>query len=341
MSKNNSNKNQGGGASADKNAIETEGETVESTTSPTPDSPETSTSTALATPGGPSTPGEALTLAYENKVNSLFSELEELSRTAPDEFSDRLAEVMAYMVARVEGMAGNQQVPIPYVSIRQGMTKEESLPDDNIKLGELYSAQERIGPELKIIPLYMHFERVKFSQGSDRPDCSSSDGETGFKYGNCKVCPHSQRDEASDTRSACSFGYSYSAVSQDFTQLYQIKFMKTNAAAGKKLRSLSAQPTGIFSKTFKLSTKKEKNDKGEYYTFAVAPGGERVKGVEYQAARLLSKYFEARHAYNLTRQAQRDGAGGGGALNAGMPANGAAHTEADASAPPDFENDAL
>jgi hypothetical protein len=335
MSKNNNNNNSK--SSNDKPPIEASGETVESTTSPAP--AETPTSTAITTHTAPSTPGEALSLAYEGKVSDVYSELEKVARDNP-EFGERLADVMAYMVARVEGMAGNQQVPIPYVNIRQGMTKEESLPEDNIKLGELYTAQERLGGTLEIIPLYMHFERVKFVQGSDRPDCSSSDGETGFKYGNCKTCPHSQRDEASDTRSACSFGYNYSAVSKDFTQLFQIKFMKTNAAAGKKLRSLSAQPTGIFSKTFKVSTAKQKNDKGEYYTFAVAPGGERVQGAQYQAARLLSKYFEARHAYNLTRQSQRDG-GGGGSLSAGMPGVGGTHTAADASAPPDFENDAL
>lgn len=317
--------------------IDVEGSTVSSSASSEKAAPAAATeSSALALPEASQ---DGLEVAYGNKVDTLYGRLEEIADANP-EFAENLSEVMAYLVARVEGMAGNQQVPIPYVNVRQGMTKEASLPSENIKQGELYTSSDRIGPELRFIPLYMHHKRVKFNQSGDRPDCSSNDAVTGFKYGNCATCPHAQRDEAANIRAACSFGYAFAVVDTEFTQLYYVDFMKTSSGTGKKLRGLSAKPTGIFSRSFRLYTTKEKNEKGEYYVLAVAPTGDKVTGPQYDAARILSAFFEARHGYTVARQLE--GGDKGGSLNAAAGASGgAAHTEADGDAAPDFSGAGL
>lgn len=311
--------------------IDVEGENLSSVTTPTVDAP---ASTALAT-----TPkGDERTLLYEGKLSEFYDKLFDIAAANP-ELSDNLTESMAYLVARVEGMEGNRQVPIPYINMRQGLTKEAKLPSENVKQGDLYTDLERIGPEVKLILLHAHNKRVKFTQGSDRPDCSSNDAVTGFKYGSCEACPYRARDEAAGIRAACSFGYAFAAVSTDFKQLYQIDFMKTSSGAGKKLLKLASHPQGIFSRSFKIYTSKEKNDKGEYWVFAVSPTGDKVTGAEYEAARILSQFFTARYAYMQSRPSNEDRAGG--PLNATASASGAAHTEADADAAPDFSGAGL
>lgn len=310
--------------------IDVEGTTVASTTTPIVDAP---ASTALAT----APKGDDRTLLYEGKLSEFYEKLESIALANP-ELGENLAESMAYLVARVEGMEGNRQVPIPYINMRQGLTKEAKLPSDNVKQGDLFTDLERIGPEVKLILLHAHNKRVKFSQGSDRPDCSSNDAVTGFKYGSCEVCPHRARDEAAGIRAACSFGYAFAAVSTDFKQLYMIDFMKTSSGAGKKLLKLASHPQGIFSRSFRIYTSKEKNEKGEYWVLAVAPTGDKVTGAEYEAARILSQFFTARYAFMQSRPNEERS---GGPLNATASASGAAHTEADGDAAPDFSGAGL
>ncbi len=312
--------------------IDVESTTVASTTSPIVDAP-ASTALAKATPAG----GDR-TVVYEGQLSEFYEKLESIALANP-ELGENLAESMAYLVARVEGMEGNRQVPIPYINMRQGLTKEAKLPSDNVKQGDLFTDLERIGPDVKLILLHAHNKRVKFAQGSDRPDCSSNDAVTGFKYGSCEQCPHRARDEAAGIRAACSFGYAFAAVSTDFKQLYQIDFMKTSSGAGKKLLKLASHPQGIFSRSFRIYTSKEKNDKGEYWVLAVAPTGDKVTGAEYDAARILSQFFTARYAFMQSRPSGEERAGA--ALNATASASGAAHAETNADAAPDFSGAGL
>lgn len=312
--------------------IDVPSETLSETRTETPSA---ALAAPAATPPAPATELDALALAYENNVTSLSEQLEKIAVANP-EFGQRLAEVIAYTVARVDGVVGNQQIPIPYIGMRQATTKEDSLPDPDTRIGELYSKQGRLGPKQELIPLLTHRKRVKFSQGSTRPDCSSLDGETGTKYGACKSCPHSQRDESSDTRSACSAGHAFAFVSADFTQLYQVDFMKTNASVGKRLKDLAMRPTGLYSAVFELSTKKEKNKRDEeYHVFSVKAAGRKVEGPEYEAARLLSRYFDMRHKFSVARQGlyeKEDGPIPVGAIGGG---------ETSADAGPDFSAGAL
>lgn len=277
-------------------------------------------SAALATAPAAATalaPGRFDAGPYEARIAAAGEALKTIAAENP-ELREKLEELALYAVARVEGIAGDRGVQIPNVSVRQQMTKSESLPGD-VKVGELYTKQKVIGPELVFVPLYAHFKRVRFVQGQDRPECYSDDGVIGSKWGVCARCAHGRYVEGE--RAGCSSGYAFSVVSDDFTNLYQIDFIKTSSKTGKRLMNLASSPHGIFKYSFRLSTEKVKNAKGEFYELRVGPAGGEMKGPNYHAARALSKFFEARFEMGVERRRAGGGApvanNAGGVLTAG------------------------
>ena len=229
--------------------------------------------------------------AIELRIEATGDRLRQIAEEFPD-LQEKLEDLAMYAVARVEGVAEGRGVVIPNIQVRQQMTKSESLPGD-VKVGELYTKQMPVGSKLNFIPLFIHNKRVKFTPGADRPECFSNDGVTGSKWGTCATCPHA-RFEAGQSAS-CSSGRSVAAVDSNFEHLYMIDFIKTSARTGKKLLALASGPHGVFKNVFELFTEKEKNTKGEFYVLRVNATGKSLRGGEYQAARALCHFFEARH----------------------------------------------
>lgn len=282
--------------------------------------------TALA----PSRPGFDAS-SFEERIAEAGGKLRQLALDNPD-LKDNLEELAMYAVARVEGIEGNRGVMIPNISVRQQMTKSESLPGD-VKVGELYTKQEPLGPSVTFIPLFTHFKRVKFVQGQERPECFSDDGVLGSKWGECARCPHGKYVEGE--RTACSSGYSFAVVTEDLSRLYQVDFIKTSSKTGKRLMNLASSPHGIFKHAFTLFTEKEKNSKGEFYVLRVNATGRKTEGPRYEAARALFQFFKARFDLQVERRrAGGDKTAGGGMIN-GNP-GGSLPSGEGGNADPDF-----
>lgn len=266
----------------------------------------------------------ATSASFDDRIAAAGAKLTELANQHP-EYTDRLIDLSMYVAARIEGIVGDRGVPIPNLLVRQAMTKEENVPE-GVKVGGFYTkGGDDMGNELNIIALLGHFKRVKFVQGQDRPECSSDDGVTGSKYGDCKTCAYQKYEEGA--RAACSSGYTFTAVTEDFTKLYQIDFTKTSSKFGRKLMQL-AVPPALFATVFTIYTDKETNTKGTFYVTKVKPTGKKVTAnpVEYEIARTVSQFATARFEKMVeNRRAGRALSGGSspaGAIGAGASSNG-------------------
>ncbi len=243
----------------------------------------------------------------EERIEHASGRLAELA-VGNDELQG-LEEVAMYFGGGVEGAEDIHGASIPNVRLRQKMTKSESLPGE-VKEGNLYTQVEALGPELNVIPLHASYQRVRFVQGENRPECSSLDGVTGFRYGPCKTCVHNTMEPG--VQPGCSGGWAFGVVSEDFTRIMKIHFTKTSSKAGQRLKTLAVRPPAIFQAAFRIYSEKETNKKGEFYKFAVDPTGRKVTGDRLEAARALSQLFKAEHELAMGRSAARGTQSGGG-----------------------------
>jgi len=257
---------------------------------------------------------KAEALSYDDRIGAANDRLSELAAQNP-EYSDRILDLQGYVASKIEGIVGDRGVPIPNLLVRQAMTKEENLPSSDIKVGGFYTkAGENLGTEVTVIALLGHFKRVKFNPGQDRPDCTSDDGVTGSRYGDCKTCPYAKYEEGA--RAACSSGYSYIAVTENFEKLFQIDFTKTSSKYGRKLQQMAVAPA-LFATAFVIYTDKETNAKGTFYVTKVKPTGKKVTGPEFEIARALAAFAMARFERNVSARKAARNTTSGAALGAG------------------------
>lgn len=263
-------------------------------------------------------------MSYDDRITTAHDKLSELAERNP-EYADRIIDLQQYAASKIEGIVGDRSVPIPVLLVRQAMTKEENLPSSDIKVGSFYTkGGDAPGTSLTIIPLLAHFKRVKFTQGQDRPECTSDDGRTGSRYGDCKTCVYAKFEEGA--RAACSSGYSYIAVTENFEKLYQIDFTKTSSKYGRKLQQLAVAPA-LFAKAFEIYTDKETNSKGTFYVTKVKPTVKKITGFEFELARTLFQFAEARFERSAEARAQARLAAG--AQTAGAAGSGDAGSNED------------
>lgn len=238
----------------------------------------------------------AVVRSFDERVDDVASRLQQLAEAHP-EYADRITDLSMYVAAKIEGVASSRGVPVPNLLVRQAMTKEENAPE-SCKVGSFYTKSgDSIGTTIDVIPLYIHFKRVKFVQGNDRPECYSDDGVYGSKYGECKTCPYQKFEEG--VKAACSSGRTVTCVTPDFQKLYQIDFTKTSSKYGRKLEQL-AVPPALFSSVFTVYTDKETNKANQaFYVTKVKTTGRRVTGVEFDLARALYQFAEAKHQRSI------------------------------------------
>lgn len=239
--------------------------------------------------------------SYEERLARANMRIRTLVHDMP-EMADTIEELAA-LTAPVKGMEGTSGgISIPVINIRQGMTSSDKVPPGT-DMGEMYtSSGERLGKTLRFIPLLGHRKRVKFVTGVERPDCTSNDAKVGSKYGDCEVCPHGRYVEGQ--RTACSLGWGYIVATEDLQSIYRIDFMKTSANTGKKIPQLTRKPA-IYSVVLELATAQEKNDKGTYHVYKVAPTGVRVQNGAFQICDALHDLFQLQHHHYIERAIER------------------------------------
>lgn len=292
---------------------------TESATADTTEVVQGAPSTALvsgASHEGTLQPGVEDTRTPAEKMVSANKRLVVLAETAP-ELAAKLLKLAKVTNPHVKGIEGDQTAGIPSMMIRQKMTREDNYAD-SVKVGGFYTKQgDDWGNEMIVIPLRGTRKKVKFVKGEDRPECTSEDGITGNKHGDCATCPYGKYETGVKTQ--CSSGWNWTFVSEDFTKFFQVDFLKTSSSTGKRIGSLSAGLEAVYGRKLKLTSDKQTNEHGEFYVYKVAPTGIEVEGAEFQAADALTDFAMARaEAF----RARFGGSATGGTLGAGTAGAG-------------------
>ena len=162
--------------------------------------------------------------------------LEKLAELAKDLPASHKA-VAVHLVERMgEVIEGLSDKPMEWkpstLKLVQATTDRSKLPK-GATIGSLVLGEEIQTAPVKVIPLRAYTTRQYWNPDPAAATmiCSSPDGEVGFRYGNCKVCPHSKFDEEAK-RSACNKTLTVISVKEDLSNIFLTNFSKTNYASG-------------------------------------------------------------------------------------------------------------
>jgi len=223
-----------------------------------------------------------------------------------DEETKDLAKTEPMYPARVSGKDGKargfedvdvqRDIIMPRVAILQSTS--QMVIDGLGRLGELADSlsKENFGSEFTFIPIYHFPTRCKFDiekglvcQSRDGLTCTmNSDGKHDLGQ-QCINCEDAQWP--AEGGPDCSLVYNFPALNAVNLVAFPIaiSLMKTSSKAGKKLISLAFRSgEDMFSRKYKLYTKKETNDKGTYAVADVELVG-RASDEEYAVAK---KFYE-------------------------------------------------
>jgi len=224
----------------------------------------------------------------DNDIFQAAGRLEELAETIKDENRKELVLQLAQLTRPgIAGVEGQQRVTIPWVLVRQPSSSSPSIPED-VKIGELYSTDGRIGDRLVILPILSHVIRRKW--GVEKIECQSVDGQVGTQHGSCGACPYGRYVEGQ--RTECSKGTAIYGVTEDLTALYRIDFIKSSAKAGQNILRL-ARPPALWARSFSITTEKKAAQNKNYYELKTSLTGDRTPSDVMQVCDALHGFYKA------------------------------------------------
>jgi hypothetical protein len=162
-----------------------------------------------------------------------FEKLAELAKDLPASHKSDAVALVTRMGETIEGLSDKPMEWKPLtLKLVQATTDRSKLPK-GATIGSLILGESIVQTPLRIIPLRVYITRQNWNPDPSAATmvCSSPDAVTGFRFGACKVCPHSQFDEV-EKRSACNKTITVVAVTEDLTNIFFINFSKTNYANG-------------------------------------------------------------------------------------------------------------
>lgn len=162
-----------------------------------------------------------------------FEKLAELAKDLPTEHRENAKALVKKMGEVIEGLGDKPLEWRPStLKLVQATTDRSKLPK-GATIGSLVLGEHIVKTPLKVIPLRFYTTRQYWN-----PDplaasmvCSSPDGITGYRFGNCKACPHAKFDEV-EKRSDCNKTITVISVAEDLTGIFYTNFSKTNYANG-------------------------------------------------------------------------------------------------------------
>lgn len=206
------------------------------------------------------------------------------------------------------------KVSMPRAKILQATSPELQDEDYDFKMGDVIHGllMEKL-PE-KFIPISIWDSRTMFvpRNANDKKRffdilgieptesmfvCRSLDARVPEKptlgHANCEDCPYKNFgwDGNEDTKPLCTANINVLALFEGQEMPVVIQFSNTNYKYGKRFRDMALFSGGdLFSRKYKLTTKKEQNDQGVFYTSPVKPAG-KANDEEYRLAEELYKQF--------------------------------------------------
>jgi len=172
-------------------------------------------------------------------MSEKLKKLAELATTLPEAYKDNATALVERMGEVISGLSDTDIVWKPStLTLVQAISDYSKLPK-GVTRGSLVLGESILDTPIKVIPLMTYTTRQKWSEDLDnnRPTCSSPDGDKGFRYGDCRACPHSKFDEEAK-KSACNKTITVLTITEDLSQVFLINFSKTNYSSGMDWLSL-------------------------------------------------------------------------------------------------------
>lgn len=190
------------------------------------------------------------------------------------------------------------KITMPRVKVMQGLSPELEDPDYSFRQGDIIHGllMEKM-PE-KFVPISIWDSRILFPPRGDEDGgilCRSLDGKTGPDGEVCANCPKSQWDDADGTPPECADTINVLALFEGYEMPVVISFAVTNYKYGRKFKELAlfSGAGDAWNKVYKLTSKKESNSKGTFYTTPVKPAGFAPEEVRLQAETMYHKFAGA------------------------------------------------
>lgn len=145
--------------------------------------------------------------------------------------------------------------------IVQGTTDTSAI-DGDVKLGDIVFGNIPAGKKPRIMTLRSWDSRQMWDpdQNNARVVCSSPDGKTGWRFGDCRKCENSKFQD--DKPALCRQQKTFLAVTEDLSEIIQIDLSRTQLKIGaeweKKLSKMAVMP---FQRVFELDVKRNEKNK--------------------------------------------------------------------------------
>jgi hypothetical protein len=180
---------------------------------------------------------------------------------------------------------------MPRIKLLQPLSPEAE--DGDNQAGDMLNSltHENYGKELTFIPIVHFKSRIYWKPREEGGGilCSSMDAQRPNKteYAkSCGECDKKNWDNETKTAPECVIYYNFIVIPEGTNVPVALSMEKTKLKAAKKLISLAKYAGGnldMFAKKYKITTKKEKNDRGSWFTYVVDPVG-YVTEAEYKGA---------------------------------------------------------
>lgn len=195
-----------------------------------------------------------------------MSKLDNLAILA-DSLPAHLIEKGKALVARMgEVIEGLGDKPLEYrpetMKVVQGTSDRGKLPK-GAGIGSIVLGENVIDQPFEVIVLRTYTTRQYWNPDPEQAQmiCNSPDGEVGYQYGNCRVCPYSKFD-TENNRSQCNKTLTVLCVAADLSRVFFANFSKTNYANGtdwqKMMRTAGVAP---YKRVYSLNTETSKKSK--------------------------------------------------------------------------------
>ena len=233
-------------------------------------------------------------------ITTSITALTDYATTLDEDSQARALQLAQLTTPAIKGAEGDgQRRRLPQINVRQPSSSSEAIPTD-CKMGHFYDTNgKNFGEKVKFIPVMSHSRRVMWGDDS-QIECSSLDGKTGSKYGDCNQCPYGRYEQGSKT--ACSKGLSYYVVTEDLEAMYRVDFMKSSSKAGRSISKLLLPPA-MWARSFELSSEKQTGPQNStYYSFKASPTGDKTPEDDMELLDKVYDVFRAQWQHAIARQ---------------------------------------
>lgn len=208
-----------------------------------------------------------------------YTKLNELAASLPDSVKENALTLVEMMSTVLTGVGDRDIAWRPSVlKLIQGSSDRSALPK-GANIGSFVLGEDILDNPLRVIPIRSYTARQYWDPNPDNKQmlCSSPDGKLGFKYGDCRQCPHGKFDEEAK-KSACNKVIQVLVITEDLSKLFLINFAKTNYTNGTAWEGLMKKAfVATYKRVYELTNETSKKAKNVEVISVGVPTGNRVE----------------------------------------------------------------